>query len=49
MGCTVRIHHPDLTAEEREKRVEKIKEALVCFYKEVEKEKKGNGKRIFNG
>lgn len=35
----VRVHHPTLTEEERKIRIEKIKEALVEFYKEVYKEK----------
>ena len=34
----VRIHHPELTEEERAKRVEEIKKALVEFYKECYKE-----------
>ena len=37
MGCIVRVHHPDLTEEEREKRIEEIKKALVEFYKECHK------------
>ena len=28
MGCIVRVHHPVLTEEEREKRIEEIKKAL---------------------
>ena len=31
----VRIHRPTLTAEERKRREEKIKAALVQFYKET--------------
>lgn len=34
--CTVRIHKPILTAEEREARVQDVKKALVKFYKETE-------------
>ena len=38
----VRIHHPELTEEERNLRVEEIKKALVEFYKETHKENWGN-------
>lgn len=37
MGCIVRVHHPNITEEERQARIEKIKEALVEFYKECHK------------
>ena len=37
MGYVVRVHHPKLTKEEREKRVEEIKKALIQFYKECHK------------
>lgn len=37
MGCIVRVHHPELTKEEREKRVEEVKKALIEFYKECHK------------
>ena len=40
MGCTVRIHHPNLTKEERKIREEQIKKALIEFYKSTTKEKK---------
>ena len=40
MGCIVRIHHPNLTKEERKIQEEKIKKALIEFYKETKKEKK---------
>lgn len=33
--CTIRIHRPILTAEERKVREENIKAALVQFYKET--------------
>lgn len=36
----VTIIHPTLTPEEREKRIEKIKEALVEFYIQVQEEKR---------
>ena len=32
--ATVRVHHPDLTKEEKKTRVEEIKKALIEFYKE---------------
>lgn len=34
----VRVHHPDLTDEEREKREEQIKKALIEFYRETHME-----------
>jgi hypothetical protein len=34
-GCTVRIHRPILTKEERERREKEIKLALVQFAKET--------------
>lgn len=37
MGCVVRVHHPNLTSEERKKREEQIKNALIEFYKETHK------------
>lgn len=40
MNCKVRVHHPKLTKEEREQRVENIKKALIVFYKETNKENK---------
>jgi hypothetical protein len=40
MGYKVRVHHPDLTKEERKIREENIKKALIEFYKETIKEKK---------
>ncbi len=40
MGCVVRIHHPNLTKEERKIREENIKKALIVFYKETNKESK---------
>ena len=36
--ATVRVHHPDLTEDERKARVEEIKKALIEFYKECYKE-----------
>ena len=39
MGCIVRVHHPVLTEEERKEREEKIKKALIEFYKECNKGK----------
>ena len=37
MGCVVRVHRPNLSKEEREKKVEEIKKALIEFYKECYK------------
>ena len=36
MGAIVTIHHPILTEEERQIRIERIKQASVEFYKEVQ-------------
>lgn len=44
MGCKVRIHHPNLTKEERKIREENIKKALIEFYKETNKGEMNNGK-----
>ena len=44
MGCVVRIHHPNLTKEERKNREEQIKMALIEFYKETHKGEIKNGK-----
>ena len=35
MGCVVRVHHPDLTKEEKKIRVEEIKKALIEFTRSV--------------
>jgi hypothetical protein len=40
MGYVVRVHHPNLTEEERAKREEAIKKALIEFYKETHKGEK---------
>lgn len=37
MGAIVTIHHPILTEEEREIRIERIKQVAVEFYKEVQR------------
>lgn len=37
MGCIVRVHHPDLTPEERERRIEAIKQAIIEFHREVQR------------
>lgn len=42
----VRIHHPILTADEKEKRMKKIKEATIVFFQEVEREKKSASKQL---
>ena len=38
--CTVRIHRPILTAEEKKIRIDNVKKAMVRFYKET-KEMRG--------
>lgn len=40
MGAAIKIHHPNLTPEEREHRVEQIKNALIKFHREVKKNEK---------
>lgn len=40
MAAIVTVHHPDITEEEREIRIERIKQAMIKFYLEVEKAKK---------
>ena len=36
-GCIVRVHRPILTSEERKRREEEVKLALIRFYKETHK------------
>lgn len=40
MGYTIRIHHPTLTEEERQARIENIKQAAIEFYREMQKQYK---------
>ena len=40
MGAVVRIHRPTLTPEEREYRMEQLKEAVIKFHKEVKRNEK---------
>lgn len=40
MGCIIRVHHPNITKEEREARIERIKQATIQMYKEVKKNEK---------
>lgn len=35
MGVVIKVHHPDLTSEERMHRVEEIKKAVIKFNREV--------------
>ena len=42
MGAIVRVHHPTLTTEEREYRMEQIKKATIEFYKEVKRNETKN-------
>lgn len=39
MGARVTVHRPNLTPEERERRMEQIKKALIEFHREVQKRK----------
>ena len=45
MGAVVRVHRPALTAEERAKRMERIKEAVIKFHKEVKRNEKKSEKK----
>lgn len=42
MGSVIRVNHPSLTLEERNNRMEQIKEASIKFYKKVNKRKAAN-------
>ena len=42
MGAVVTVHRPDITPEERARRMEQLKEAVIRFHREVEHEKKQN-------
>lgn len=44
MAGIVRVHHPDLTPEEREYRMEEIKKATILFFKNIEREKQARKK-----
>lgn len=35
MNLVINVHHPDLTKEEREHRVEQIKKEVIKFHREV--------------
>lgn len=37
MRGIIRVHHPTLTQEEREYRMEQLKQATIKFHKEVER------------
>ena len=39
MNAVIRIHHPDLTPEERAYRMEQLKQATINFFREVQHEK----------
>ena len=45
MNLVINVHHPDLTKEEREHRVEQIKKEVIKFHREVIKE---NEKSIYS-
>ena len=42
MGAVVKVHHPNLTAEERAFRMAQIKNAVIEFNKEVKANEKKN-------
>ena len=46
--CTVRVYKPILTEEERARRIEAIKKALVEFYIAVEREKRRKANNTTN-
>lgn len=35
MGSIIRVNHPNLTPEERTKRMKQVRESAIRFYKEV--------------
>ena len=45
MGAKVIIHRPNLTAEEREHRMEQLKQSVIKFHREVENEKQKTNAR----
>lgn len=45
MGAKIIIHRPNLTKEEREYRMEQIKQAVIKFNREVEHEKQKTNAR----
>ena len=46
MGEVIRVNHPTLTSEERNSRMEQIKEAAIRFYKEVKKNEEKSKNRV---
>ena len=40
MAGVIRVHHPTLTEEERDIRMEQIKQATIQFHKEIQDERK---------
>lgn len=42
MRCVITSHHPTLSKEEKERRVEQIKKRTIEYMKEVQDEKKKN-------
>lgn len=40
MGCVITVHHPNLSEEEREHRVDQIKKRIIEYMKEVFDERK---------
>lgn len=40
MGCVITVHHPNLSKEEREYRVEQIKKRTIEYMREVLQERK---------
>ena len=37
MGAVVRVHRPTLTAEEREQRVQRLRESTIEYFREIRK------------
>lgn len=42
MGVVIRVHHPNLSPEERMHRMEEIKKAVIKFHREVQTNDKKN-------
>lgn len=46
MGGIIRVNHPTLTSEERNIRMEQIKESAILFYKEVKRNEEKSKNRV---
>lgn len=49
MAGIIRIHHPTLTQEERDIRMEQIKQATIKFHREIQDEKENRNLQSRDG